>query len=83
MQKNNQNISTEKYTQMLAANKNKADGKILVGVEISAPNEIPASVEILAELKKQAAHLLFRLGGSPTADFSLVPLMSMFSSSLM
>ncbi len=53
------------------------DGKILAGVEISVPSEI------LAELEKQAARLLFRLGGISTADFSLVPLMSTFCSSLM
>jgi hypothetical protein len=39
------------------------DGKILAGAEISAPGEIPASVEILAELDRQAACLLFRLSG--------------------
>jgi hypothetical protein len=106
MQENNQNISTEKYIQMLVANKNQADGKILAasknqadgkilaasenqadgkilaGVKISASGEIPVSVEILAELEKQGARLLFRLE-SPTADFSLLQLMSTFSSSLM
>jgi hypothetical protein len=34
--------------------------KILPDVEISAPGEIPATVEILVELEKQAAHLLFK-----------------------
>jgi hypothetical protein len=48
---------------ILAADENQADGKILADVEISAPGEIPASVEILSELEKQAARLLFRLGG--------------------
>ncbi len=37
--------------------KNQADWESLVGVEISAPSEI------LAELEKQAAHLLLRLSG--------------------
>ena len=45
---------------ILAANENQADGKIL---EISAPIEIPAFMEKLAELEKQAACSLFRLGG--------------------
>jgi hypothetical protein len=48
---------------ILAANESQVDGKILAGVEISVPGEIPAFMEKLAELKKQAACLLFRLGG--------------------
>jgi hypothetical protein len=40
-----------------------ADGKILAGVEISAPGEIAAAIEKPAEQEKQAACLLFRLGG--------------------
>jgi hypothetical protein len=36
---------------------------MLAGVEISAPGEIPAFIEKLAKLEKQAAGLLFRLGG--------------------
>jgi hypothetical protein len=48
---------------ILATNENQADGKILASVEISAPGEIPAFIEKLAELEKQAACLLFRLGG--------------------
>ncbi len=48
---------------ILAASENQADEKILAGVEISAPGEIPAFMEKLAELEKQAACLLFRLGG--------------------
>jgi hypothetical protein len=70
-----ENICTEKYVQMLAASKNQADGKILAAnenqpdgtilasVEISSPGEIPVFIEKLAELEKQAACLLFRLGG--------------------
>jgi hypothetical protein len=54
----NENQADDK---ILAARENQADGKILAGVEISG--EIPVSVEILAELEKQAACLLFRLGG--------------------
>ncbi len=42
---------------------NQADYRILAGVEIPAPGEKPAFVEKLAELEKQAACLLFRLGG--------------------
>jgi hypothetical protein len=45
------------------ATEKQADGKILVGVEISAPGEIPAAMEKPVELEKQAACLLFRLGG--------------------
>ena len=66
-----------------------AHPKILANDEIPAAREkqvdgkIPASMEMLAELEKQAARLLFRFGESPTADFSLVPLMSTFCSSLM
>jgi hypothetical protein len=51
------------------ARENQADNRTLAGVEIPVPSEKPASVEILAglekqaELEKQAARLLFRLGG--------------------
>jgi hypothetical protein len=45
-----------------AAREKQADGKILAGVEISAPGEIPAAMEKPAELEKQAACLLVRLG---------------------
>jgi hypothetical protein len=48
---------------ILAASENQADGKILAGVEIPAPGELPALIEKLAELEKQAACILFRLGG--------------------
>jgi hypothetical protein len=63
-----------------AAREKQADGKILAGVEISAPGEIPAAMEKPAELEKQAACLLFRLGGISNCYFSLVPLMSTFLS---
>jgi hypothetical protein len=53
-----------KIRRILAARENQADDTILAGVEISGPGEIPASVEILAELEKQAARLLFRLGSN-------------------
>ncbi len=46
------------------AGENQADDRILAGVEIPAPGEKPMSVEILAGLEKQAASLLFRLGGN-------------------
>ncbi len=46
-----------------AAREKQADGKILAGVEISASDEIPAAMEKPAEPEKQAACLLFRLGG--------------------
>jgi hypothetical protein len=65
-----------------AAREKRADGKILAGVEISVPGEIPAAMGKLAELEKEAACLLFRLGGISN-QLSLVPLMSKFSSSLM
>ncbi len=48
---------------ILAASENQADGKILAASEISVPGGIPAFIEKLAELEKQAACLLFRLGG--------------------
>ncbi len=43
--------------EILVAREKQAKGKIL------APGEIPATMERLAELEKQAARLLFRLGG--------------------
>jgi hypothetical protein len=46
--------------EILVASENQVDGKILAGVE---PGEIPAFTEKLAELEKQVACLLFRLGG--------------------
>jgi hypothetical protein len=46
-----------------AAREKQADGKIFAGVEISAPDEIPAAIEKPAEPERQAACLLFRLGG--------------------
>ena len=49
--------------EILAARENQGDDRILAGVEIPAPGEKPAFVEKLAELEKQAAFLLFRLGG--------------------
>jgi hypothetical protein len=59
---------------ILAANENQADGKILavrenqadngiLEIEIPASGEKPAFTEKLVELEKQAARLLFRLGG--------------------
>ncbi len=50
-------------SKILAARENQAESKILAGVEIPPPGEKPAFVEKLAELEKQAAFLLFRLGG--------------------
>jgi hypothetical protein len=38
-----------------------AVGKILAGIEISAPDKIPTAMEKLVEAEKQAACLLFRL----------------------
>jgi hypothetical protein len=64
-----QKIKYRKYVQILAASKNQADGKILAARENQADGEILAGIEIsvpseiLAELEKQAARLLFRLGG--------------------
>jgi hypothetical protein len=49
--------------EILAPTKNQAEDRILGGVEIPAPGEKPASEEKPAELEKQAACLLFRLGG--------------------
>ena len=50
-------------SKILAARENQADDRILAGVKIPAPGEKPVSVELLAGLEKQAASLLFRLGG--------------------
>ncbi len=49
--------------EILAFAENQADDRILAGVEIPAPGENPPFVEKVAELEKQAACLLFRLGG--------------------
>ncbi len=63
------------------------DGKILAPLKILVPGEILASMEMLAEQEKQASRWRapYCLGSaeSPTADLSLVPLMSTFSSSMM
>jgi hypothetical protein len=48
---------------ILAFTENQADDRILAGVEIPAPGKKPASEEKPAGLEKQAARLLFRLGG--------------------
>jgi hypothetical protein len=40
-----------------------AVGKILAGIEISAPDKIPTAIEKPVEAEKQAACLLFRLSG--------------------
>jgi hypothetical protein len=48
---------------ILAFTENQADDRILAGVEIPTPGKKPASEEKLAGLEKQAARLLFRLGG--------------------
>jgi hypothetical protein len=48
---------------ILASTENQADDRILAGVEIPAPGKKPAPGEKPAGLEKQAAHLLFRLGG--------------------
>ena len=63
-----------------AAREKQVDGKILAGVEISAPGEIPAAME---NWKSKRPAYCLGSAESPTTDFSLVPLMSTFSSSLM
>jgi hypothetical protein len=45
------------------AREKQAVGKILAGIEISVPGEIPAAIEKPAEPEKHLACLLFRLGG--------------------
>jgi vacuolar-type H+-ATPase subunit H len=65
---------------ILAARENQADDRILAGVEISAPSEKPVFAEKRDWKSKQPAYCLGSTE-SPTADFSLVPLMSTFSSS--
>jgi hypothetical protein len=52
---------------ILAARENQADWEILAGVEISTPSEI------LAEQEKQAARLLFRLGGISNCSLFFLP----------
>jgi hypothetical protein len=64
-----------------AAREKQADGEILAGVEISAPGEIPAAMESLRNWKSKRPAYCLGLAESPTADFSLVPLMSTFLSS--
>jgi len=49
--------------EIYAATEKQAVGKILAGVEISAPDKIPAAIEKPAEPEKHLACLLFRLGG--------------------
>ncbi len=49
--------------EILAFTENQADDRILAGVEIPAPGKKPAFEEKPAGLEKQAACLLFRLGG--------------------
>jgi hypothetical protein len=51
------------FEKFLRLQKKKADDRILVGVEIPAPGKKTAFEEKPAGLEKQAAHLLFRLGG--------------------
>ncbi len=48
---------------ILAFKENQANDRNLAGVEIPAPSKKPASEEKTAGLEKQAARLLFRLGG--------------------
>jgi hypothetical protein len=64
-------------SKILAAAESQADGKILAGVEISA------SSEILWSWKSWRPTYCLGSAESPTADFSLVLLMSTFCSSLM
>jgi hypothetical protein len=66
-----------------AAREKQADGKILAGVEISAPGEIPAAMEKPADWKSKRPTYCLGSAESPIADFSLVSLISAFSSSLM
>ncbi len=60
-----------------AAREKQADGKIFAGIEISAPDDIPAAIEKLAEPEK-SKRPAYCLGSaeSPAADFSPVWLMS-------
>ena len=51
------------FTKSWRFTEKQADNRILAGVKIPAPGEKPVSVELLAGLEKQAASLLFRLGG--------------------
>jgi hypothetical protein len=63
-----------------AAREKQVDGKILAGVEISAPGEIPAAIESRQNQKSKRPAYCLGSAESPTADFSLVPLMSFRSS---
>jgi hypothetical protein len=65
--------------EILAAREKQADGKIHAGIEISAPGEILAAIEKPAfEERPAELEKAYCLGSaeSPTADFSLVWLMS-------
>jgi hypothetical protein len=68
---------------ILSARENQVDDRTLAGVEIPAPGEKPAFAEKQAELESWRPAYCLGSAESPTADFSLVPLMSTFSSSLM
>jgi hypothetical protein len=64
--------------------KTMADGKTMAALKSVAPGKKVASMKMMAQQEKQAEllknSLLFRLGRISIADFSLPPLMSMFSS---
>jgi hypothetical protein len=48
---------------ILASSENQAGDRILAGIEITAPGKKPRLKKKPAGLEKQAARLLFRLGG--------------------
>jgi hypothetical protein len=74
---------------ILTASKNQADGKILAARENQADGKILAALKSLRLVKYRwswkSRQPVYCLGSaeSPTADFSLVPLMSTFCSSMM
>jgi hypothetical protein len=69
---------------ILAAAENQADGKILAAAENQADGEILTGVvKYWRSWKSRRPAYCLGSAESPTTDFSLVPLMSTFCSSLM
>jgi hypothetical protein len=58
--------------EIYAATEKQAVGKILAGVEISAPDKIPAAIEKPAEAESKGPAYCLGSAESPAADFLLV-----------
>jgi hypothetical protein len=65
---------------ILAARENQADDRILAGVEIPVPGEKPCLWKYWRDWKSRRPAYCLGSAESPTADFSLVPLMRTLSS---